>query len=299
MTINKTTIIPKKQTLIKTSLPYCLYKVDERFFKIDDSFNTKIRFIKVETKQNRRSQDSNNIEAIRDRWGIQAHSDVEMLTDKEFDSEEKAEKFALKNINNFVLRYRFYNKDSVHLVPLIKEDFFGFNLQKPDGKGSFAFTFGGGITTYNPLAVHEMSNQIEVGFITKKEILFWEELVLNADQYLYQGDYRHSVLESVIALELVISKFIIQKCATEGIKQEDAENFIKDIGITGNIKITLKLLLGSTALPNEEILQKCKGGIEIRNKIVHKGRKEVSEGEARDTLENIKKLINFLLSLNF
>jgi len=103
MIIHKTTITPKKQTLIKTSLPYCLYKVDGRFFKIDDNFNTKIRFIKIETKQNRRSEDSKNIEAIRDRWGIQAHSDVEIFTDKEFDSEEKAEKFALKNINNFLI----------------------------------------------------------------------------------------------------------------------------------------------------------------------------------------------------
>ena len=131
MIIHKTTITPKKQTLIKTSLPYCLYKVDGRFFKIDDNFNTKIRFIKIETKQNRRSEDSKNIEAIRDRWGIQAHSDVEIFTDKEFDSEEKAEKFALKNINNFVLRYRFYDKDSVHLVPLIKEDLFGLSDARP------------------------------------------------------------------------------------------------------------------------------------------------------------------------
>jgi len=47
----------KKQTQIKTSLPYCLYKMDTRFFKLGDEYNSKIRFTKIE-QLNRRTQSS-------------------------------------------------------------------------------------------------------------------------------------------------------------------------------------------------------------------------------------------------
>ena len=85
-------------TTIKTSLPYCLFRVDTRFFKLQDEYNSKIRFLKIETMPNRRTQSSRNIEVIRDRWGIDAHSDVEIYTDRKFEKPEDAELFALELI---------------------------------------------------------------------------------------------------------------------------------------------------------------------------------------------------------
>src|SRR3989338_6364162 len=118
------------KTQIKTSLPYCLYRVDNRFFKTGDKFNTKIRFVKVETTPNRRTQSSQNIETIRDRWGIDAHSDVEIYTDKIFDNKDvdKAEKFTLKLANDFIKTYRYFSPEAVHLIPLTSEDLFGLTI---------------------------------------------------------------------------------------------------------------------------------------------------------------------------
>lgn len=286
----------QNKTTIKTSLPYCLYKVDSRFFKLNDVFDSKIRFIKIETTPNRRTDSSKNMETIRDRWGIDAHSDVEIYTNKIFDHTEKAETFALEIINNFVQRYRYFDRRAVHLVSLSREDFFGFNVFS-DGHGMILMSLAGGITPTDPLLVHEISNKVEKSLAENEQIPFYEELLLNSEQYIYQIEYRHSILESVIALELVLSNFILKKCMKKGIPETDAKKYIQSVGITGNIKVTLTLLLDGTPMPNEEVLEKCKDGIEIRNKIVHKGRKDVSKTEAQETLKQNREMIKFLLPL--
>ena len=286
-------MVVNSQNKITTSLPYCLYRVDTRFFKLGDGFNSKIRFLKVETTPNRRTQFSQNMEVIRDRWGIDAHSDVEIYTSKIFGKTEESESFALNLINDFVKRYRHYDTDAIHLVSLTKEDLFGLNTLV-NGQGVMSISFAGGMTGVNPLLNYEISTKIEQSIKNNEEIPLWIELLCNADQYLYQAEYRHSILESIIALELVISDFIQTKCRQKGISKKDAEEYIKNVGVSGNIKVTLKFLLDKAKLPSQEIFQKCKASITIRNAIVHKGRKDVTSIEAQDSLKYSKMLIEFL-----
>ena len=254
--------MPQSRTTIKTSLPYCLFGVDNRFFKLNDGLNTKVRFLKVQTTPNRRTGASKNIETIRDRWGIDAHSDVEIYTDQVFAKLQDAEVFSLQIINDFVKRYQYFDKRAVHLVLLSQEDLFGFNLIS-DGSGVVSIGLAGGITVFNPLLVHEISNQIETSIIESEKIPFYEELFSNAEQYIYQLSYRHSILESVIALELVISKFILQKCSAKGIEGTDAKNYVKNVGLTGSIKVTLRLLLDDIPLPEDTVFEKCKAELSM------------------------------------
>lgn len=277
---------------IKTSLPYCLFRVDSRFFKLDDEYNTKIRFVKIKTVPNRRTSDSKNMETIRDRWGIDAHSRVLILTEKKFKDSSKARSFALRLINTFVKVYRHYDKTAVHLVDLNSEDLFGFNYMY-QGRGIFEMNLAGGITPINPLLNYQISNEIESSLLSNFILPLWEELLMNAEQYIYQVNFRHSILESVIAIELVVSNFIKKKCKEKNISDDDAEEYIKNVGLTGNIKTTLKLLINDD-LPEDEMFEKCKAGITIRNAIVHRGRKDVNKSEAEDILNANKQLISFL-----
>jgi hypothetical protein len=248
---------------------------------------------------NRRKASSKNVETIRDRWGIDAHSEVEIQTNKDFSLEEgphQAEIFALDIINEFIKRYRYYAPDSVHLIPLIQEDFFGFNL-KIKNQICHTISLAGGIRVSNPLLTYEVSEKMEQSINDEVEIPFWNELLLNAEQFFYQAEYRHSILESVIALELVVSNFIRTLCEKKNISISDADEYIKNIGLTGNIKITLKLLLGDIKLPKEKIFEKCKSGITLRNNIVHKGQKNTTENDAKDTLDNCRLLVKFLTEI--
>lgn len=285
------------QTQIKTALPYCLYKVDSRFFRIGDEFNSKIRFVKVETTPNRRIAFSQNMETIRDRWGIDAHSKVEISTDKTFrvDDTKEAKQFALKIINDFVRRYRHFDRDSLHLVVLSEEDLFGFLVLGEQGKGVFSPSLAGGIQATDPLLMHQISNEIEQSLINNEIIPFHKDLLMNAAEHIYQGNYRHSILESVIALELVVSRFIVIRCKAKSIGKEEMEQFIHNVGIKGNIGVMVKALVESKNMPEEKVFEKCKGGISIRNDIVHEGRQNVLEQEAKDTLVYARRLINFLV----
>lgn len=152
------------------------------------------------------------------------------------------------------------------------------------------------MTVVMPQRNKEISDKIEQSILKKEEIPLWEELLLNSEQYFYQAEYRHSILESIIALELVISEFVRKKCREQEISNEDAKRFIKDIGLTGNLKVTLKLLLKDENLPGQEVIEKCKASITFRNDIVHEGRNDISKVNAEDALKYSKKLIRFLVS---
>lgn len=277
---------------IKTALPYCLFKIDSRFFKLNDEYNTRIRFKKVKTTPNRRASESINIDTIRDRWGIDAYSDVFILTEKIFSDTEKAIKFTLNKLNYLIRTYRFYDKTAVHLVDLNPEDLFGFDYIYK-GKGVCRMNLAGGIAQSDFLLNYQISNEIEKSLLDKFELPFWEELLMDSEQYIFQTNYRHSVLESVIALEYVVSKFIKKKCSEKDISKNDAQEFITKIGIAGNIKTTVKLLIDDK-LPDDKVFKKCKSGITTRNNIVHNGKKDISLNEAQEVYKFSKKLIEFL-----
>lgn len=286
------------KTKIRTSLPFCLYRADERIYNLNDGYNTTIKFIKQKIEPSRRTSESQNIEFIRDRWGIDAYSKVEIETERRFSEENKSEdakKFTLNIINEFIKLYRYFDNEAVHLVNLIEEDLFEFMIDE-DGHGIFSLGFGGGMTILDPKKITEISDRLEKAINEKYQIPFWRELILKSQHYFFVGDYRMSILESIIALEFVLSTFVKNECEEKGIAEEEAERYIIDVGLSGNLKINIKLLLEKDKLASDIVFDKCKTGIKIRNGIVHKGRKFVSEKEAKETIWAVSEMIHFLLS---
>ncbi len=278
-------------TDIRTTLPFCLYSIDDRVFNLNDEYKTEFKFEKLKKEPSIRTSHSHNIEFINDRWGIDACSIIEIKTNKKFSNSEDAKKFSLNIVNKLIRLYRFYDKESVHLTVLNIDDLFNFDYIQ-DKKGIVVFSFGGGAKPFDLAKYKDVSNKIEIALKENSRVYFWQELLLNSDYYIFTGDYRMSVLESVIALELVLSNFIRCKGKEKNISKEEIDEFIKNVGLTGNIKTTIKLLMDK--LPEEKIFIGCKIGITIRNSIVHKGREEVNFNEAKETIEAIKKMIEYL-----
>ena len=188
------------KTKITFELPFCLYKLDERFFSIGDQHNTKIRFTKQKIEPSRRTAHSENIEFLRDRWGIDGFSKVEMETDKEFAEITEAMDFTISSINNFIKLYRYFDEDAVHIFSIISDDLFNFSLRK--GRHiTAAIGFGGGLTQLNPTRVSDISSKIQTAFDRKIQIPLWQELLMNARYYSFIGEYKMTILETIIALE--------------------------------------------------------------------------------------------------
>lgn len=280
---------------IKADLPFCLYKLDERYFQIDQQ--TRIRFFKEKIEPSRRTSSSKNIEFLNDRWGIDGFSRIEIETEKNINLSEsmsdEARAFALKIINKFISLYRYFDNDAVHLVNLIESDLIDFSVKK-DGHASFTIVLGGGITPINPQKISTISTILERAMSDEYEIPLWRELILNAEHYCYIGDFRMAILESVTALELVISKFISGELDAVGVQSKEIKEFIKETGIAKGLNVVVRLLTGKNGIPND-LLEKCKGTITKRNKIVHEGRKETNYQSTQDSIMAIYQLIQLLL----
>lgn len=78
---------------------------------------------------------------------------------------------------------------------------------------------GGAITPLNPKRVAEASGMMERALSDGYEIPLWRELILSAEHYCYVGDYRMAILESITALELVISNFISGELIAAGVQE--------------------------------------------------------------------------------
>lgn len=290
------------QTIIKTSLPFCLYKVDDRYFQIDKQ--TRIRFLKNKIEPSRRTSFSQNIEFLNDRWGIDGYSNIEIETEKNIDLSSslsnKARIFTVKIINKFISLYKYFDIDAVHLVNIVDSDLIDFFVEKnSDGKDTkredFVIMLNGGITQLNPQKVTKVSNMLESALKDGYEIPLWRELILNAEHYCYIGDYRMAILESVTALELVVSKYISGELSAAGVKDKEIKEFIKDTGVSKGLSVMVRTLVGNDKL-QEELLEKCKNTITKRNKIIHEGRKETDYQDTKDSIIAIDQLIKFLLT---
>lgn len=279
---------------IEALLPFCLYNLDERCFKIDDKYNTKIKFTKFKKEPSIRTSESHNIEFLNDRWGIDACSQVIIDTNRQFADNKKAKLKMLYIVNNIIKIYRYFDEESAHLTTLTEADIFNFNLIQ--GKqGIIEIGCGGGMRPIDYKRIKKISDEIEKALNDNFKPPFYKMLLLNAEYYIFIGDYRMSILESVIALELVLSDFIRKEGQKREIEDKDIEDYIKNIGITGNIKVTIKMLIEND-LPCDDIFEECKSGITIRNAIVHKGRENVNSSEAKDTLKSNKFMIKFLIN---
>jgi hypothetical protein len=124
----------------------------------------------------------------------------------------------------------------------------------------------------------------------------YDEILLQAKSFFEQENFRMAILEAVIALEIVVSSIIRRLAAEKGISEDDTENFMVNVGLTGELKIVLRLLI-LESLPTEEVMSGCKGAISIRNDIIHRERLSVSQREAEDAINNIEMFINHVRPL--
>ena len=127
-----------------------------------------------------------------------------------------------------------------------------------------------------------------------QELPLTTQFLMDAKRALQFLDLIHCNINAVIALEISVSSYIKKHATKKGIKEKEIENYLKEIGITGNIKTTLKLITpGDIILPKKNVFNNCKGAITNRNSIVHKGLRELNINILSQQLEAIEELIIF------
>ncbi|MBI3609004.1 MAG: hypothetical protein HY207_13675 [Nitrospirae bacterium] len=118
--------------------------------------------------------------------------------------------------------------------------------------------------------------------------------MLDAERELYYNNHLFALLNAVIALEIVVSDTIRIIANCKGVSPSEINKFIQDVGLTGNIKATLRLLAPQeVVLPDDSIFAQCKSAITLRNNIMHQGQREVPENSVPGYLQNIETMFGF------
>jgi len=137
--------------------------------------------------------------------------------------------------------------------------------------------------------INSLKNEIELDPIK----LF----IMNAKNACLHEDFKNAIIQSVIALEIVLYQFIKFQGEKMKIPAKTLSSSIKEIGLTGNIFAILKILTVDHKQIDPEIIRDCKGAIKIRNKILHQGLRDIHSTDTEKRIISIEHLISYLKEL--
>lgn len=124
----------------------------------------------------------------------------------------------------------------------------------------------------------------------------FQQLLFNAYDYHFYGDYRLAVIEAGTAFEIFIENFVKDLYSKLG-KNESSIDNILEAGLINLLECHIKILTNHDFLSNPRYLNWKEFFYEVRNDIVHRG-KCVSQESSKVAVETCADAIEFLLSLN-
>jgi hypothetical protein len=290
--------------LIKVTLPICLH-LDNRPFYISfkEGRKIEIRTENIFYEKETYIGSGKNIEVLSDEFShfrfTRVYIKIPLIDDGPIDNNKLLETYSdtfFKAINTFIDSVRIalkrYGLKNYH-------DFNGF--LEPiditiDRTGLSMFHIGHHITMAIPLRSDKL--HIRIQEVMNNVVSLYEAFLSDAKRDYYYHNYTHSIINAVISLEIILSEFIRKSAIKKGIDGSAINNYINSVGLTGNLKTTLKILVPEEVpLPNEDIFHNCKSAITIRNAIVHKGRRDVLKSDANGIINDIETMIIFIRTL--
>jgi hypothetical protein len=133
------------------------------------------------------------------------------------------------------------------------------------------------------------SKNIQEFFEKDENILIEDLFMAKAKVYERLHNYSMSIIHAVIALEIVVPKFINKYLKSKGVNSESIEDFNNKFGLSVRVKAILKIILSESF---HEDINRVGTIINFRNKIMHRG---ITNDFFREI--NVKELIDSSESL--
>ncbi len=218
---------------------------------------------------------------------------------------KKVKKKAIELINKFLDAYRFFFKD--YFVEHIRyNDIISFEIEYVLNDGTKASWFEsfdlsvGSVVKAGTLVAkpNELESFLDVLSKLNERIALRDYLLASAENSISTEEYHLAILESVIALEITLSGYILGETKKLGIPKKEANDLIRNIGLYGNLRAILKLLTKDKEQTSDTVYQGCEETIQKRNKIAHRGETAVTYNEAKKGIWNIKKMTDYITKLS-
>lgn len=189
-----------------------------------------------------------------------------------------------------------------HYIRITSNDIFSYKISyiDPDGKqkndmvsapfGSNTISFGGASDPTNEQLV-----KIRKILSTNAHLPLFQELILDAWDYHFYGNYRAAVIETGTAFEVFIQNFIWKEYLQRGKTEEEIEKIL-EAGLMNLLRNHIKNITGHDFASTQEFSNWETNAYKIRNETVHKGKK-ISENESTKAITMVSETIKFILSL--
>jgi len=217
----------------------------------------------------------------------------------------KEKELVLPFLNRFIETIRYVTQE-YWIEPIRYQDITEYKVSYWDGTkvlcevdSGFSLGIGGVIVgsghpfVLNDEKMLELKNYLENEYTLDISNI----LLLNSKDACLQEDFRLATIEAVTALEIVLYRFFRKQSKKLGIPDERLNEFIVNVGLTGNINVVLKMLTKDMEQIDDETIPTCTGAITARNKILHEGLHEVIPNETEKRIISIEKMIAYLKRL--
>lgn len=286
---------------LTVTLPICLHLNETEFF-IKYKRDTSIKIVNkiIHSEESTPLGTGTNVEVLSDSFSHFRFTQL-IITIPNFDTalSEDSELFTVFEKPFFMAVNKFIDSCRIALKRYGIKNYYSYSefhqavyIKTPKSTLVMNLMPGQGITMSQPFRTLEEHNQVQT-LLSDGAPLF-KVFLAEARKELYHFNLLHAHLNAVIALEIRVSETIRRIGEIKGIETSSISQFIKDVGLTGNIKTTLKLISpDSTVYPQDEVFERCKSAITFRNKIMHEGKRDLSLGEVEKSLENIEIMVDF------
>lgn len=156
--------------------------------------------------------------------------------------------------------------------------------------GSSVLSMGGASNPTNQELI-----EIEKILATNVQLPVFQELLLDAWDYNFYGNYRAAAIEANTAFEVFIDDFIWNGYLQKGKTEKEIEKIL-EAGFMNLLCHHIKKLTGHDFTSTQEFNIWKTDAYKIRNDTIHKGKK-VSENESSKAITTVADTIKFILSL--
>lgn len=126
------------------------------------------------------------------------------------------------------------------------------------------------------------------------------ELLVNADSLAFNSNARNAIIEAVTALEISLNDFasqpnyldLLHPDAIQRIEGKNLKSLVEKLGLRGSINVLLPILF-SEKIQNK-LLKDCEKAVELRNNIIHHGKRKVDNQKVIEMIESIRQLCTLL-----
>lgn len=202
-------------------------------------------------------------------------------------------------INRIIEVMRYVTSDII-LQKLARTDLFSYSVQHFDSSGielpGLALAINGNMRFNVPAMGDEHIRKISEMLMNNEKIPIYVQLLMDARDSHYYGNFRVAVTEAESAFEVFVQEFLATKYRNQGMDDTRTSQIIDKTGFINLAQNHINKFLSGNFGSSPQFIEWENKVYKLRKKVIHYGHTP-SVDESKDAVETVYKTIMFIKSL--